>query len=193
MLCKGSERRSPSLLLYKRDSGWVLSSDVRPGCCRMALTGLAIASLAHLQPPLGEVRSPQSSSGHAKTRMHTAQSGAASAPLPCRPVSVRNTEQSTQTASASVCLVSAHSPWTQRWASSRWPARPSSRSRPRLLEDTPRLRPRPRPRPRPRWLTPAAADERVLPHLSPATLYLSSITRPSTAVRTLEPAGLCWR
>lgn len=70
MLCKGSERRSPSLLLYKRDSGWVLSSDVRPGCCRMALTGLAIASLAHLQPPLGEVRSPQSSSGHAKTRMH---------------------------------------------------------------------------------------------------------------------------
>lgn len=137
MLCKGSERRSPSLLLYKRDSGWVLSSDVRPGCCRMALTGLAIASLAHLQPPLGEVRSPQSSSGHAKTRMHTAQSGAASAPLPCRPVPVRNTEQSTQTASASVCLVSAHSPWTQHWASSCLPARPSSRSRPRLLEDPP--------------------------------------------------------
>lgn len=24
MLCKGSERRSPSLLLYKRGSGWVL-------------------------------------------------------------------------------------------------------------------------------------------------------------------------
>lgn len=182
MLCKGSERRSPSLLLYKRDSGWVLSSDVRPGCCRMALTGLA-----HLQPPLGEVRSPQSSSGHAKTRMHTAQSGAASAPLPCRPVPVRNTAkhpdrvclrlpgvrpQPLDTALGQLLLASAAIVEVKASA----PRGPS-----------------PRPRPRPRWLTPAAADERVLSHLSPATLYLSSITRPSTAVRTLEPAGLCWR
>lgn len=31
MLCKGSERRSPLLLLYKRGSGWVLLRRGGPG------------------------------------------------------------------------------------------------------------------------------------------------------------------
>lgn len=116
MLCKGSERSSPSLLLYKRGSGWVLSLLRRCGpglrsACRgrtwsmagcphgthralRSVTGPSSTPTRRGAAPPGV--QPQSSSRHAKTRMHHRTESCAA----CRPVPVRNTEQSTQTASA---------------------------------------------------------------------------------------------